>query len=530
MQILDRINNLIKIGVALSAEKDLPRLLEMILVGAKAITNADGGTIYTVQDDQTLKMEIVRTDSLDFAMGGTTGTEIPFEPIPMYDPDGNPLEHMVVTYSVLNDSTVNIADAYETKGFDFSGTREFDQKTGYRSRSFLTVPMKNHESKIIGVLQLINAQDEENDEIIPFSSELQQLTEAIASQAAIALTNRQLIDSLEQMFVALIRMLAKAIDKKSPHTGNHSRRVPVITMMLAKAASSTTSGPLKDFKMTDADIHELETAAWLHDCGKVSTPEYVVDKRTKLETIHDAIHEVGCRFEILRRDLEIKRLRQLAKGGESADQIDSDYQQRLAELDDEQQFIERANIGGEFMTDEDQARVREIGKRELIINGEQRPLLDERELYNLTIAKGTLTPEERDVINKHVSLTISMLESIPFPKHLEQVPLYAGAHHEKINGSGYPRGLSGDQLPIQARIMAIADIFEALTNKRPYKPAKQLSETMKILGFMRKDGEIDGDLLDLFIEQKLYLKYAHEYLDPEQIDEVDHAFIPGYCK
>jgi GAF domain-containing protein len=243
-----RIEKLTEVGIALSSERDTRRLLEHILLGAKAITNADGGAIYSVLDDRTVQMEIIHTDSLNFAMGGTTGKPIPFPPIPLYTSNGTPNHHNVVTHAILNDRTINIPDAYAAEDFNFAGTREFDRQTGYRSTSFLAVPMKNHEGDIIGVLQLLNAQDESSGGIIPFHPESQRLAEALASQAAIALTNRRLIEDMKSLFESLIHLIANAIDEKSPYTGGHCRRVPVITMMLAEAAHLTTEGPLKDFR------------------------------------------------------------------------------------------------------------------------------------------------------------------------------------------------------------------------------------------------------------------------------------------
>jgi len=525
--LLQRIEKLTEIGIALSAESDTGRLLEMILLGAKTLTNADGGTLYSVQEDGTVKMEIVRTDSLNFAMGGTTGKPIPFDPIPLYDQNGNPNHQMVVTHTVLNDCTVNIPDAYDAQGFDFSGTQKFDANTGYRSTSFLTVPLKNHEGDIIGVLQLLNAQDEESGEITAFDDEAQHLAESLASQAAIALTNRRLIDDLKNLLESLIQLVATAIDEKSPYTGGHCKRVPVLTMMLADAAHKAEDGPLRDFRMSEDDRYELEMAAWLHDCGKITTPEYVVDKSTKLETIYDRIETVDTRMEVIKRDAEIAMLKKKIAALEKGERIDEvtlqmRCQETLRQLDDEMDFLHLSNTGGEFMSEEDKQRVRQIGARRWNSNGIDVPLLSDNEIYNLTIEKGTLTPEEREVINNHIVATIKMLEALPFPKHLKHVPEYAGGHHEKMDGTGYPRGLSREQMSVQARIMAIADIFEALTAKdRPYKEGKKLSEALRILTFMKQDNHIDPDLFDIFIQERLFEKYAEQYLDRTQIDQVE---------
>jgi transcriptional regulator with GAF, ATPase, and Fis domain len=293
-----QITNLSEIGVALSKEKDTDKLLEMILLEAKRIANADGGTLYMMTEDQRLRFEIMMTDSLNYHMGGTSGKEIPFYPVRLYREDGTPNKSMIAAYVGLTGETVNIEDAYTAEGFDFSGTKMFDQKTGYRSKSFLTVPLKNHQDEIIGVLQLLNAKDPKTDETVPFSPEVQKLVEGLASQAAVAITNKKLIEDLQVLFESFIKLIASAIDAKSPYTGGHCERVPKITLMLAEAVNNTKEGPLADVHFTEEEMYELKIAAWLHDCGKVTTPEYVVDKATKLETIYDRIHTVATRFEV----------------------------------------------------------------------------------------------------------------------------------------------------------------------------------------------------------------------------------------
>src|SRR5438552_16517192 len=236
-----RLDQLNAIGASLSAERDINRLLETILTAAKTITRADGGTLYRVTEEQSLRFEIVRTSSLKYYLGGTTGNPVPFYPIQLYK-DGKPNHGMVAAYAALTGKTVNIADAYTVEGFDFTGTRAFDAKSGYRSKSFLTVPMKNHENEIIGILQLLNATDPVTGEVIEFSIEDQQLAESLASQAAIALTNRLLINHLEHLFESFIHLINGVIDDKSPHTGEHCDRVPILTMMLADAVNACKLG------------------------------------------------------------------------------------------------------------------------------------------------------------------------------------------------------------------------------------------------------------------------------------------------
>lgn len=538
--LLRRLERLNSIGVALSAERDNSRLLEMILLGAQEITNADGGTLYTITDDKHLKFEIMSNKTLNISLGGTTDKPIPFLPLPLYLEDGSPNLTTVAAYATLNNKTVNIANAYEVEDFDFSGTRRFDAKTSYRSQSFLTIPMKNHESEVIGVLQLINAIDVDTGEIIPFSVANQSLVESLASQAAVAMTNHNLIEGLKSLFEAFIELIADAIDQKSPYTGGHCRRVPELTMMLTQAAINTQSGPLKDFNLNENEFYELKVASWLHDCGKVTTPEAVMDKPTKLSSIFDRIQLIDERFELLKQQAECDMLKQqLLLLRSNSNSID--LQDRFAELaltlntfkvkcDQDRVFLRRANIGSELMTQEDQQRVRDISKLTIMDGeGKSTPFLSENELYNLGIVRGTLTAEERQVINNHIVVTINMLESLPYPKSLQRVPEYACGHHERMDGKGYPKGLTREQMSIPARVMGIADIFEALTSKdRPYKKAKTLSESLAILGRMKVDHHIDPDLFDIFIREKIYLKYAQQFLEQEQIDEVDHTQIPGY--
>jgi HD-GYP domain-containing protein (c-di-GMP phosphodiesterase class II) len=517
-----RLEQLNAIGASLSAERDINRLLETILTAAKTITRADGGTLYRLTDDRCLRFEIVRTSSLRYYLGGTTGNPVPFYPIQLYK-DGKPNHGMVAAYAALTGKTVNIADAYApVDGFDFSGTRAFDSKTGYRSKSFLTVPMLNHDRETIGVLQLINAQDPSTGNIVPFSASDQRLAESLASQAAVAITNRMLINQLEGLFESFINLINNAIDEKSPYTGGHCQRVPVLTMLLAEAVNETREGPLADFQMTDKDRYELKIAGLLHDCGKVTTPVHVVDKATKLEAIFDRVQLVDTRFEVLKRDAEIEALK--GRLDERA------LRARMRQLEDDRKFLHACNVGGERMREEDVDRVRRIAQyRWRDCAGHEVSFLTEDEVKNLTIRAGTLNEDERKIINHHIVATIKMLESLPWPRHLTRVPEYAGGHHERMDGKGYPKGLKREEMSVQARCMGIADIFEALTAKdRPYKKGKTLSESLEILGKMKLSGHIDPDLFDVFVRRKVYRRYAEMFLDREQIDEVDESRIPGY--
>jgi HD-GYP domain-containing protein (c-di-GMP phosphodiesterase class II) len=528
---LDALEFLNEVGAALSKEKDINRLLETILIAATKITNADGGALYRLIDDH-LKFEIVLNTTLDIKLGGTSGLPIPFPSLPLRNADGSANNAMISTYAANNDESVNIADAYLAEGFDFSGTRNFDTHTGYRSTSFLAIPMKDHDGEIIGVLQLLNALDVAGN-VVAFTHDDQRLAESLASQAAIALTNRMLITQLEVLFESLIQLINTAIDDKSPYTGAHCERVPTLTMMIADAASKSVDGPLAGFSMNERERYELKIAGLLHDCGKITTPVHVVDKSTKLETIFDRIEFVSQRFEILKRDAEIKYLRAKLEGGD-AGAAEAQYQAMLKSIEDDCAFLRRINIGGERRSEEalqrDNARINHIASQTFTNErGELSPFLSEDEREGLSIPSGTLTNVERSIINHHIDATIKMLEALPWPRHLKNVPEYAGGHHERMDGRGYPRGLTREQMSIPARIMGIADIFEALTARdRPYKTGKTLSESLNILGNFKINGHIDPDLFDVFVREKIYLKYAEQFLEAEQIDDVDEGKIPGY--
>ena len=520
--LFERLEQLNDIGASLSSERSLKQLLEKILLAAKAITRADGGTLYLLSEDgQRLHFEIVRTDSLAIAFGGSSGqcASAKFPDLPLYRPDSTPNNGMVAAYAALTGKTINIADAYVAEGFDFSGTRQFDAVTGYRSQSFLTVPMRNYENELIGVLQLINALDPRGG-VVSFSAADQRLAESLASQAAIALTNRQLVQQLETLFESFIKLINLAIDEKSPYTGGHCQRVPELTMMFAEAVNATTEGPLADFTLTDKDRYELRIAALLHDCGKVTTPVHVVDKATKLQTIFDRIYLLDTRFEVIKRDAEVRKWQAIAEG-QGQSEADDVYLVFCRQCNVDRDFLRLVNIGVEHMGDADIERIKQMASQYRWRNvvGEEVSFLTENELENLTIPTGTLTQAERETINHHIVATIRMLEQLPWPKHLQHVTEYAGGHHERMDGKGYPKGLKREEMSWQARIMGIADIFEALTAKdRPYKEGMKLSQALSILENFKNNGHIDPDLHAVFLKSGVYRKYAAVFLSAQQVD------------
>ena len=521
-----QIDKLTEIGYQLSSERHLPTLLNSIIEEGMRITNADGGTLYLTTEDERLAFEIMKTKSLGTDMGGIS--EVPISefiyPVKLYLENGEPNHHMISAHVGVSGETLNIPDAYENEVFDFSGTKAFDSKNNYRSTSFLCIAMTNHEDDIIGVLQLINATDPESSKIIAFSEDMQKLIESLAGQAAVAITTVRLIEGLEALLESFIQLIADAIDEKSPYTGGHCSRVPVLAVKLAEKVDQIDHGLFADVHFSKEDMDELRIAAWLHDVGKITTPEYVVDKATKLETIYDRVHEMNTRFEVLKRDVEIEYLKAISQTADLNKQteLEAEKQTQLAELEADQVFLNECNTGGEFMAADKQDRVRSIAKKQLVLNGVEEDLLPEDWVLNLNIAKGTLTAQEHDKIKEHITVTIDMLEKLPFPKHLRRVPEFAGGHHETMTGSGYPKGLTKTEMSIQARIMGIADIFEALTaSDRPYKKGKTLSEAMRIMGFFKADQDIDPDLFDIFVKEGVFQDYADEYLEAKYIDEVD---------
>ncbi|MGB1030189.1 MAG: HD-GYP domain-containing protein [Pseudoalteromonas marina] len=533
--IKDRTNlqHFIDISIRLTTEKEPQLLLDEILQVVMSIANSDAGSIYSITEDDQLKFETVINKSLNLYLGGGSDRFVSFPNIDLYI-DGKPNQRAIVAHAVNSGKVINIPDVYAALPFDMSAAREMDARTGYRTQSMLTIPLKDHQDDILGVIQLINVKDSNNN-IIPFSEELVTLIRSFASLGAIALTNSSLIKEMEELFSTFAETIAMAIDEKSPHTGGHCKRVPALTLMLADAVNAISKGPLASFSMSDSDRHQLDIAGWLHDCGKIATPDHIMEKATKLETIFDRISFIDAKFEIISRDLKINYQEQIISAMKNGKPVEVQQLERLLDTELKQVALDRAllqriNVGGEFLGDKELAQIERIAQHyHLVINDIRTPLLNDDEVENLSIRRGTLTAGQHDVMKRHMDVTKNILDALPFPKHLSKVSEYALGHHEKLDGTGYPRGLTKEQMSVPARLMAITDIFEALSAvDRPYKKAKPVSECLFILGTMVEKNHLDPDIFAVFIESGVYKNYISEYANPEQLDNVDLDNLPGY--
>jgi HD-GYP domain-containing protein (c-di-GMP phosphodiesterase class II)/HAMP domain-containing protein len=469
VSVVERVSS---VGRALSVEQDSERLLATILRGAMGVTDASAGALsLTDARDQLVRHLLVE-----------------------WDGEGDAERSERLARSALDAAAV--------------GRTRHDSLRGE-----LSIPMRNHEGTVIGVLQLVRAG--------AFDLESLALAESLASQTAVALTKQRLAGEFRALFEGLIQLIVKAIDQKSPYTGEHCRRVPILTELIADAACATREGALKDFSLSETERYELRIAALLHDCGKVTTPVHVIDKSTKLEALFDRIELVDARFEVARRDLELEALRTRLPEAE-ARAAEADLAGRIAQLESDREFLRWCNTGRERSAREDLERVQQIAARWSWRrpDGNVAPILGDEEVENLSVVRGTLNRREREIINHHVVASIEMLEQLPYPRTLRNVPAIAGAHHERMDGHGYPQGLVRDQISMQGRILGLADVFEALTARdRPYKKPMGLRQALGVLEEMRDEGHIDGDLFEVFVREKVYLRYAAEYLEPDQIDD-----------
>jgi HD-GYP domain-containing protein (c-di-GMP phosphodiesterase class II)/phosphoribosyl 1,2-cyclic phosphodiesterase len=521
------IEQLIEIGHSLTSENNFDVLMEKILLGAKQLSSADGGTLYMLNNDEkSLSFKVVQTDSLKIKMGGTQ-QEINWPNVELYKEDGQQNEEQVAALCALNGELINIPDVYEAEGFNFEGTKKFDKGTGYRTKSMLVVPLTNHENDIIGVLQLLNKQDD-NGSIIEFTSSDERLILSMGSQAAVSITNTRLIDNLEQLLMEFIKSTADAISEKSKYTGGHINRVAEISTLIANKINEDNS-IYKNTYFNQDDMKQIDIAAWMHDIGKITTPEYIVDKATKLETIHDRISEIQAKFEIHKRDVEIQFLKDTIGADDKTKlQLKEKFEQNIIRINQDLKFIEIANQGSEYMEDSMSQRIKEIAKVKIELNNNKTFLLNDNEQFNLLIPKGTLTQEERTVINNHVIVSYNMLKNLSFPKKLSRVPIIAASHHKTIKtdengkhgGYGAPE-IMHISMSLEDKILAVADVFEAITaSDRPYKKANTLNQSLTIMSKMVQANELDRDLVKFFIDNKIYEQYSQNNLLDEQLDNV----------
>lgn len=547
------LQDLLEVSNLLQKENDHISVISKVIEIARKSCNAEGCFFFSLNDDYFLSLDYTYNKTLEIERLGSDN--LSFFPTVFLPEKQNYNKKSLVELCAFNGQIISTNNIYLETDKDISFFEAFDKENNYRTISVLTVPIFSRRNIVIGVAQFINAEDS-GGQIIPFNPQDISTTKSICTMAGLLLENRRLRESYVQLLESFIEVIARAIDAKSPYTGAHCQRVPVITRMLATAAVQQEDGPLKEFEMSTQDWYNLHIASWLHDCGKVTTPEYIVDKATKLETINNRIHEIRNRFEILRRDAHIEYLKKRLNNSDTQENLQAEFINKVKQLEDDFDFVAKCNIGDRGLSDKDMARLEGIARtqftryfsrlkglswaeRDNIKNKElyDKPsienLIQNREdhifnnynngeLYNLQIRNGTINHEEREKINEHIVVTIDMLKALPFPKELSNVVEYAGAHHERIDGKGYPNGLTGEQMSIPAKIMAIADIFEALTaNDRPYKEPKKLSEVLSIMKHMKNSGHIDADLFEVFIRSKVYMDYCDQYVSPEQIDEIN---------
>ncbi len=506
-----KLNN---IGAALSQQENIDSFLQTIVTEAKNLTQADGGTIYLVKDRK-LKFKIIQTDSLGIDKI-ITDLDDTWPDIPMYQEKDMPNKKMVATLCALTGKTINISDVYDTNLFSFEGTKKFDKSNNYRSKSMLVIPLKNHESKIIGVLQLINKMDFLHNKAINFNKKDEDTALSLASQAAITITNTQLIKGLEDLLEAFLRSIIFTISKKSKYTAEHIERMVQLSIMITEAINEDKE-KYKDKNFNSEEIKEINFSALVHDIGKLATPEHIINKSTKLEKIYDRIKTIELRIEIIKKEFEILLLKNEIN--------QQQFEEEIQKLERYTKIIQKSNKGSEYFHDKDVELINAIRKTKYMFDDKEYHILTEDEAYNLCVKKGTVTEKERQVINDHAQISIDVLNRLPFPDKYKNVPQIAGNHHEKINGTGYPKGLKGDEISFEARILAIADIFEALTSSdRPYKRANPLSTSMAILHNMAKNNDLDKGLVKFFYDSGLYMKYAKKFLPAKSIDKIHTNF------
>jgi HD-GYP domain-containing protein (c-di-GMP phosphodiesterase class II) len=490
----EQIKRLNQIGIALTNETHLPTLLELIVSEARDFTDADAGSLYTTEGNQ-LRFEVAQNDTLAAREDEVSKA---FRPFPMALDKTS-----IAGYVAITGETLNIPDAYKLSGDEeYNFNPAFDERNRYRTQSMLVVPMRDHENETIGVLQLINSMDG-HGRVVEFDRSQVDLVASLASQAAAAIQNARLINAVHGVFTALVRYSASAIDARSPHTAGHSRRVANYAMRLARAVSEVDGGVLEDVFFTEKDLDELNYAAWLHDIGKIGVREELLERVDRLPPAKMEL--ITTRFEAIRlavvRDLEGQRSGRSNPSSDDGDEL----LQKLEEVDDELEFIKKINKA-KRISSEEARRIKEIQEKTFRnARGEMRAYLGEEETPNLIVPVGNLTGEEYQELQGHVLQTLNIINKIPFTKDLERIPVIAAAHHEKLDGTGYPLGLTAADIPIQARILGVADVYDALTaTDRPYRGAMPVQNALQHLIQEAEAGKLDPDLVDLFVRKKLY--------------------------
>jgi len=499
-EILEQVEDILNIGIALSAEKNHNQLLEMIVSEARRITGADAGTLYLCDGDHLL-FKITQNDTLKSYQGGK-GEPLNLPPVPMR-------KENVSSYVALTHQSVNIPDVYQAEDidFDFSGPKNYDKISGYHTGSMLVIPLENHEGDVIGVLQLINAKNVDGN-TIPFASHFEKVISSLASQAAISLTNMQLLADIERLFNSFVEVMATAIDSRTPYNANHTRRVALLAGELARTIDAENEGIWAEVRFDEDRTAQLVMAGWLHDIGKISTPLSVMNKSSRIEAQLELVLQ---RLDYIEASLKAHyleaKLMYLQNGdNDSINVLDDKWQEDKDQVDQTRELIIKVDHPATFVDKEILQKIQDVAGRTYRDQaGNEHAWLTETELTGLSVTKGTLTDDERRIMEDHVVVTERMLDKIPFTRKLKEVPFFASIHHEHLDGKGYPRGLAADEIPLEGRILALVDVFDALTAAdRPYKRAMPTDQALKILGFMVKDGELDGDLLKIFTEKTVW--------------------------
>ncbi len=496
----EQIRKLNAIGIALSQERDLNKLLEGIVRQARHFTHADAGSLY-IREGNRLNFTVAQTASLQKRDGETQPFKSFYLPLS---------KQSIAGYVALTGELLNIDDVYEIPAdVEYQINKRYDQQNNYRSKSMLVVPMRDPAGSILGVLQLINSMTSDGT-VVPFESEYESLILSLASQAAVAIRNVMLIEDIRNLFKSLVRYSAKAIDSRSPHTAGHSGRVAKYSVRMAQAINEETDGRLAGVRFSPEEIEELRMAGWLHDIGKIGVPESVLEKVNKLTDVE--IELIRQRFESVKHGIQArfleKKVEALTSGNGLAAALpgmSEEVCRRLSDIDDAFAFITRVNVPGQ-LSEDDCVRLRELSERTYVdVSGQTCQFLTRHEYENLSVVNGNLTVKEYREIQAHVTYTLDILEKIPFTSDLRNIPKHAAAHHEYLDGSGYPLGLRREEISLQSRILCIADIYDALSSPdRPYKKATPLGRTLEILRHEAESGKLDADIVDLFIRRRLY--------------------------